>query len=160
MPDLAPGATARDIMTRDVITVRPQTRVDDAIALLVQRRITGMPVVDEAERLVGIVSESDFIGKRGEWVSDIMTTAVQTVAPGRRLTEVAELLLRGGIRRVPVLEAGKMIGLISRRDLLSFLAGSAWACKMCGLETHALQPPGTCSRCQADSFQLRPAAGV
>lgn len=159
MPDLVPTATARDIMTRDVIAVGAATPVQEAIELLVQRRITGLPVVDAAGSLVGIVSESDFIGKRGERVADVMTAEVRTVEPSRRLDEVAELLLRGGIRRVPVVEAGKLIGLVSRRDLLSFLARSAWACKMCGLEAHALQPPGTCSRCQADSFELRPAAG-
>ncbi len=160
MPESAPSALARDIMTQDVVTVLPEAPVQEALDLLVRHRITGLPVVDHSGRLVGVVSESDFIGKRGARVGDIMTRGVVTVGPGEALGEIAELLLRRGIRRVPVVESGKLVGLVSRRDLLSFLASSAWACKMCGLETHALRPPGTCSRCQADSFELRHAGAA
>ncbi len=157
MAEPSPTASVRDVMTRDVVTVRADTPVQEAMELLVKHRITGLPVLDEAGRLTGVVSESDFISKRGERVADIMSPSVVTVDPYRRLAEVGEILLRHGIRRLPVVEAGRLVGLVSRRDLLSFLASSAWMCKMCGLETHALQPPGTCSRCQADSFELRQA---
>ncbi len=91
-------------------------------------------------------------------MEDIMTKEVVSVAPEMSLEEVGDLLLRRGIRRVPVLQAGKLVGLISRRDMLQFLARTVWVCTACGLQTHALHPPGVCSRCQADRYELRQAA--
>ncbi len=149
---------ARDVMTHEVVTVRLSTSVPEAMELLLNHNITGLPVLDDRDQLAGIVSESDFIGKRGERVEQIMTRAVISADPAMDLEKVAELLLRKGIRRVPIVEAGKLVGLISRRDMLTFLARTVWVCKMCGLETHALNPPGTCKRCQAEASELRSAA--
>ncbi len=149
---------ARDVMTPQVVTVHPSTSVEEAMELLLKHNITGLPVLDDGGHLSGIVSESDFIGKRGERVEDIMTRVVISVDPAMDLEKVAELLLRRGIRRVPVIESGKLVGLISRRDMLAFLARTVWVCKMCGLETHALNPPGTCRRCQAEASELRSVA--
>jgi CBS domain-containing protein len=144
-------------MTRKVVTVRTWTPVAEAMELLVNYRFTGLPVIDDAGKLVGIVSESDFIAKRGERVADIMTKPVIHVDPGMDLERVAELLLRRKIRRVPVVEDGKLVGLISRRDMLSFMARTAWVCQQCGHEVHALHPPDSCSRCQSKTFSLRQA---
>ena len=158
MAEPAPSATARDVMTQKVVTVHTWTPVPEAMELLVNYRFTGLPVLDNAGRLAGIVSESDFIAKRGQRVEDIMTKDVVSVAPDMSLEEVGDLLLRRGIRRVPVLQAGKLVGLISRRDMLQFLARTVWVCTTCGLETHALHPPGVCSRCRAETYELRQAS--
>ncbi len=147
-------------MTRKVVTVRTSTPVQEAMELLVNYSFTGLPVLDDRGELAGIVSESDFIGKRGERVADIMTRQVVSVDPAMDLEKVADLLLRRGIRRVPVLESGKLVGLISRRDMLSFLARTVWVCKMCGLKTHALHPPGTCTRCQSETYELQQSAAA
>jgi CBS domain-containing protein len=155
LPEVVASAVVRDVMTRAVVTVRAAMPVQEAIELLVRHRITGMPVLDDTGRLVGVVSESDFIGKRGQAVGEVMSRTVHSVAPKEALGVVAERLLQHGIRRLPVVEGGQLVGVVTRRDLLAFLARSAWVCERCGLEAHALQAPPTCTGCQGDRFTLR-----
>jgi CBS domain-containing protein len=110
------GVTARDVMTTDVISVRPDQSVDEAARLLVRNRISGLPV-ERDRRVVGVVSELDLIVKAGARVEQVMTAPAVTVTEGTRLWDVADHLRR--IRRVPVVDAdGRLVGLISRSDLL------------------------------------------
>jgi len=142
--------TAADVMTPDVITVSPQTPVREIAALLHARRISGVPVV-EGGRLVGIVSEGDLIGhaaaigerRRSWWLSlfaderamaddyakthgrvarDVMTGDVITVEETTSLAEIARLLERHRIKRVPVVRAGTLVGIVTRSNLLQALA--------------------------------------
>jgi len=144
--------TAADVMTRDVIQVAPDASVQAVARLLFERRISGAPVVDAAGRLVGVVSEGDLmrhaeavgeIGPRSWWLrlfgeresviedyvkthgrnaADVMTRDPVTVAPDAPLATVARLLEKRRIKRVPVVEDGRLVGIVSRSNLLQGLA--------------------------------------
>ncbi|GBD42641.1 Inosine-5'-monophosphate dehydrogenase [bacterium HR40] len=143
---------ACDVMTTGVITVSPDTPVHEIARLLVDKRISGVPVVDAEGHLLGIVSEGDLVrrleeeddGRRRSWwldllatpeeraqgyvrahgrrASDIMTREVVTVAPDTPVGTIARLLEERHIKRVPVVHQGKVVGIVSRADLLRALA--------------------------------------
>jgi CBS domain-containing protein len=142
---------ASDVMTRNVVSVRPDTSVAEAIRLMLDNRISGLPVIDAAGRLVGILTEGDLL-RRGEtgterhrprWleilmgpgrlaseyvrthgrrVEEIMTRDLVSVTPQTPLDEVVGLMESRRIRRVPVLDGDLPIGIVSRADLLRALA--------------------------------------
>ncbi len=143
---------AKDIMTANVVTVPPEMTVADIAQVLIDNRISGVPVVDGAGKLVGMVSEGDLLlqaGLRGErrrswWLrlfsspeddakdfvkrhggtaADIMTTEIVSVTEGSPTTTIARLLEDNRIKRVPVLRDGKLVGIVSRGNLLQALAG-------------------------------------
>jgi CBS domain-containing protein len=150
---------AMDVMTPDVITVDPDTSVQAVAKLLSERGISGVPVVDAADQLVGIVSEGDLLhrvetgterrperlsGRRRSWwldtiasdeelardyakshgrtAKDVMTRDVISVADTTELADVAMLLETKRIKRVPVLRDGKLVGIVSRANLVRALA--------------------------------------
>jgi CBS domain-containing protein len=146
---------AMDVMTTGVITVAPDTSVQALAKLLSERGISGVPVVDAADRLVGIVSEGDLlhrvetgterpVGCRRSWwldtiasdqelardyvkshgrtAKDVMTREIISVAETTDLAEVAMLLETKRIKRVPVLRDGKVVGIVSRANLVRALA--------------------------------------
>lgn len=118
---------ARDVMTEAVVAVSPQTTVEQAVSLLLRHHISGLPVVEYDNRLVGVITEFDLlrllydIETTGQVVEHFMTTDVLTVGPDDNLIEVADLFLANPIRRLPVVVDGKVVGLISRRDLIRFI---------------------------------------
>ena len=138
---------AHDVMTSDVIAVGPDTDVREVARILVQNRISAVPVIDEAGKLVGIISEGDlmrrpesgterhpswwlslFVGaeeqahvyvkQHGRRASDVMTSNVVTVDEHTPLEHVAHVLEKHRIKRVPVTRNGKVTGIVSRADLL------------------------------------------
>jgi len=138
---------AMDVMTTPVVTVDLETPVPEIARRLVQRRISAMPVVDTEGRLVGIVSEGDlmrrpesggaphpswwlallaepetqareYVKAHGEHARDVMTSAVTTVTEEASLEEIATLLEKHRIKRVPVVRDGKLVGIVSRANLL------------------------------------------
>ena len=142
---------AADIMVSNVITVRPDTTVREIAEILLANRISAVPVVDEKGALVGIVSEGDLIHRvetgterhRSWWLelltekdtlardfvksharkaADVMTYPVVTAKPGTPLGEVASLLEKHQIKRVPVTQNGKIVGIVSRANLVQALA--------------------------------------
>jgi CBS domain-containing protein len=113
--------TAADIMTREVITTRPNVPVKELAKRLTYHRISGMPVVDEQGTILGVVSEADIISKRGATVADIMTTPVISVTEETPAQEVAALLTQERIKRVPVVRDGKLVGLIGRSNVVSWV---------------------------------------
>jgi CBS domain-containing protein len=117
--------TAADIMTREVLTTRPNVPVRELAKRLSFHRISGMPVVDDQGVVLGIVSEADVISKRGATVADIMTTPVIGVEESTPAVEVAALLTEERIKRVPVLRDGRLIGLIGRSNVVSWVAGQS-----------------------------------
>jgi CBS domain-containing protein len=116
--------TARDIMTENVVTILPTCSVGSAIEQLIQEQISGLPVVDENERLVGIVTEFALLATAyddsiaSESVDKHMTTDVLTVDVEDAVRKVADLFIVHRVRRVPVMDNGRIVGLISRRDVL------------------------------------------
>ena len=119
------AVTARDIMTKRVVTVCPETKVSELAKLLAAKRISGVPVVDECGCVVGIVTEADILGrKRGQnIVKSIMSSKVASVCDETPLEEIASLLSRKRIKRVPVLRDGKLVGIVSRADVVRAIAG-------------------------------------
>ena len=113
---------ARDLMTADPITTRPDMPVREAAALLVYHRISGLPVLDSQGALVGVVSEADIIDKPGETVKDVMTRDVITVGADAGLEDVASTMTRHRVKRVPVVQDGLLAGIISRADIVRWVA--------------------------------------
>jgi CBS domain-containing protein len=139
---------AQDIMTAPVITVTPQTAVRDAAHLMVERGISGLPVVDESGRLVGILSEADLLLKEAdprpsppfvEWfghslwlerrvsgyrkaegrtVGEVMTHNVLTAEEETPVREIASRMVRHGVNRLPIVRGGQVVGIVTRADIL------------------------------------------
>jgi CBS domain-containing protein len=122
--------TARDIMTRKPVALRSDASISDAIRVLLRKDISGVPVVDEARELVGILSERDCLRviAVGEYsatdhdkvrsVAEFMTSPDYTVAPEAGIYSLADFFLTHHERRLPVVQGGKLVGLVSRRDVL------------------------------------------
>jgi CBS domain-containing protein len=114
-------------MASSLATFSPDTELMDAIRQLVERQISGAPVVDGQGNLVGILSERDCIaqalsagyyGEAGGRVSELMTTDVETVNADDGLMDIAKRFISARYRRFPVLDDNRLVGLISRRDVL------------------------------------------
>jgi CBS-domain-containing membrane protein len=141
----------RDVMVAPVITVTPSTTVKEVAELFLEKRISAAPVLDSQQKLIGIVSEGDllhrveagterhhswwlkgFIGddtlaaeyvkSHGLKVSDVMTRKVITASPQTPLHEVATLMEKNAIKRVPILENGQLVGIVSRANLIQAVA--------------------------------------
>jgi CBS domain-containing protein len=119
--------TVAHYMAKDLITVHPDVPASQGILLLVKHQISGMPVVNDQGNIVGILSERDclktFVHARYHnlpttAVRDLMSTEVHTIGPDLGILEVAEVFLNGHYRRLPVVENGRLVGQISRRDVL------------------------------------------
>jgi CBS domain-containing protein len=147
---------ARDIMTREVITVTPETEVTEIAALLLDNHFNGLPVIDQNGDLVGIICQSDLIaeqkklpipsvftlldtfipiyspGKTEKEVqkiaavkaSDAMSSNPVTVDPETGLDEIASIMVNKNLHTIPVMEGGKLVGIIGKEDILRTLAPS------------------------------------
>jgi CBS domain-containing protein len=135
-------------MTTNVITIKGNQTKQQAARLLTSHRISGLPVVNDDNALVGVVTEHDIIGKQGNTVADIMTRGVISVTPDTNLDEASHILFHQRIRRVPVLDQGKLVGIVSRADLVREVA-TRWVCHVCGEVTHSEEQPTHCPRCGA-----------
>lgn len=128
-------------MSRAVVTVAPDDGVKAAARLLVERGISALPVTDEKGRLVGIVSEADLLpiedrpdprsqatpllptaGSAPLTVAEVMTREVVAVTAGTEVSRAARIMLEGGIKRLPVMRGQRVIGIVSRRDLVKVIA--------------------------------------
>jgi CBS domain-containing protein len=114
--------TAKDIMTREVITAPPTLPVKDLAMLLVKNQVSGVPVVEERGAIVGLVSEADIIAKKGKDVRAIMSPQVFSVDEGATIEEIAQLMTKQRIKRVPVMRDGKLLGIVSRADIVNSIA--------------------------------------
>jgi CBS domain-containing protein len=129
-----------EIMTRSVYTVRPETTVRDAADLLARQGITSLPVLDDVERVIGLVSEADLIKHRfppdprshlrpaelptddpPTRVGDVMTTTVVCLPETADAADAAETMLASDVRAIPVVDGSHLVGIVSRRDLLRTL---------------------------------------
>jgi CBS domain-containing protein len=145
---------ARQVMARKVISVTPEQTVLEAANLMLRNHVSGLPVVDQSGGLVGIVSESDFLRRaeidtprkrnrllslifghgaeaedyvreHGRKISEIMTPSPITVGEKTQLSEIVDLMERNNVKRIPVVEDGKLVGIVSRSNLLQAMASLA-----------------------------------
>jgi CBS domain-containing protein len=114
--------TAKDIMTRDVVTASPETSAKDLAKLLIRNQISGAPVVDAKGRLVGVVTETDILSKSQKRVKDLMTKRVRSVEADTPVEEIARLMMTHKINRIPVLDGKKLVGIVSRSDIVGAIA--------------------------------------
>jgi CBS domain-containing protein len=126
--------TAKEAMSRHLITLHPEMDVLEALSVLVRERISGAPVLDQVGNLVGMLTERDcmhialdagYFSEGGGRVANFMSPDVVTVEAHTPITEIAERFATSHFRRLPVTEQGKLIGIISRRDVLKQLE-AAW----------------------------------
>jgi CBS domain-containing protein len=158
----------KDVMTRDVVTVTGMTPVEEIAKLLLARHVSAVPVVDDAGAVLGLVSEGDLMRRvadpdktRGSWwlelfadphekaaeyikahgrtAADVMTPDVISVAGDAPVGEVARLLERKRIKRVPVLRDGKLVGIVSRANLLQAMASAPPPEPVSGVEDGVLR---------------------
>jgi CBS domain-containing protein len=120
----------KDYMSKTLVTFNPDTNVLDAVHTLVKHRIAGAPVVDDAGNMVGMLSELDclkvalqagYYGEYGGPVSDYMSKDVQTVNLEMSIIDLAQRFLDSNFRRFPVTDKNRLVGQISRRDILRAL---------------------------------------
>lgn len=115
---------AIDIMEKNVITIGPDVTLDIAIQQLLENRISGMPVVDEHEKIVGIISEKDILNflfcgyLHNTKVSEAMTESLIHFPPDARIEKIAVAISKYQFRRVPIVQDDKVIGIVSRRDII------------------------------------------
>jgi len=145
---------ASDVMTREVVTIGPDATVLQAARLMLQHRISGLPVVDGEGNLLGVVSEGDFLRRRetktekrrsrwlefimgpgkiaeeythshGSRVDEVMTRDVQTVDENAALEEIIELMEKHRIKRVPVMSGATLVGIVTRSNLMRAMVSIA-----------------------------------
>jgi signal-transduction protein with cAMP-binding, CBS, and nucleotidyltransferase domain len=143
---------ARDILTHEVISIVPTASIQDAARLLSDYNISGAPVINAQGQMVGIVTEHDLISKEGKTVSDIMTARVISVGDQTPVDEIAQILTSNRIKRVPVLRGGRVVGIVSRANIVRMMA-SRWVCPVCGAVQHGRMPE-ECFSCGADGHQF------
>jgi CBS domain-containing protein len=148
---------ARDVMTPDPLTLRPESSVHEAARLLSENRISGAPVIDQSGAICGIVSEYDLIARSGATVAEVMSRNVVSVPEWATIDRVRAILVTQRLKRVPVVgEEAHLVGLISRADLVRELA-YRWRCQRCGNQVRARRAPNGCQRCgAANSFEPAP----
>ena len=119
--------SVRDIMTEHVVTIDPNATVEEAVGLLLRHGISALPVIDGDRRLLGLVSEYDLLKNLFDGqstsrpVSEYMMREVRTVAPVDNVASVAEWFLAERYRRYPVVDNGRLVGVISRRDIMRII---------------------------------------
>ena len=118
---------AKEIMKTGVITVKKETGIYETIRILMVNNITGLPVVNDDMTLAGIISEKDVLrllynieDKPGN-VENFMTKDVITFDQEDSLIDIAESLIKNDFRRVPILKEGKLIGILSRKDIIAYI---------------------------------------
>ena len=125
-----------DIMKTDVITVKKDTPIYEAMERLVENNITGLPVVDDNMVLVGIVTEKDMLrlvveldmlkleselDEGSTCVEKYMTEDVVSFSPEDSLLEICDCLLESNFRRIPIVSNGKLVGILSRKDIIGYM---------------------------------------
>lgn len=117
---------AKAVMTDNVVCLSPHATVQQAIDTLIGHKISGVPVVDERQKLVGIISEFQLMeivfdpALKERPISEFMTRDVITVGENALLSDLVSLFVLHRIRRIPVLRDGRVVGLIARRDVLEY----------------------------------------
>lgn len=140
----------RDIMTTNPLTVTETTTIHETARLMSRHRITGLPVLNEAHRVIGIVSESDLFTKKGNSVGDVMTREVISITSDTSVEILTHLLTDHRIRRLPVIDGDKLVGIVSRADIVRMMSVYMF-CEVCGEAFKGESAPESCPKCGARS---------
>ena len=120
-------ATAQDIMIKNILTLKESSSAKDAIKLILDKRISGVPIVSDDMTLVGIITEKDLLQlafydtTEEVIIADIMTRDVVTMDKDTNLLEISEFFLNNNYKRLPITSAKKLVGIISRKDVLKYI---------------------------------------
>ena len=113
---------AKDIMTRDVITVSPTATVKNLAMTLIKNQISGAPVAGRNGKIIGVVSEADIVAKKGKDVKTIMSKNIISVTEDTPVEEIAKLMTTHRIKRLPVMRGSEVVGIVSRADIVNAIA--------------------------------------
>jgi CBS-domain-containing membrane protein len=140
-----------EIMTPNVFSVTEDVPVREVAQVLDRYRISGLPVCDGQGHMVGLISEFDLIAKPdARTAGEAMTRDVISVMEDTSVDEVRFLLVHRRIKRVPVLRGQKLVGIVSRADLVREIA-LTWVCQVCGDAERGRNPPDQCPKCGTPS---------
>ncbi len=143
----------KEIMKAPVYTAEVGMPAADVAQLLVERRISAVPVVDATGAVVGLVSEHDLMSRTGATAADIMSPGIISVTEDTDVDAVRHLLVERHIRRVPVMSGRQLVGIVSRADIVALIA-MEWVCEVCGTQARGERPPASCPTCAADSVRF------
>ena len=118
---------AKSIMTTDVVSVKRQTPIYEAIRILVENNITGLPVINDDMTPAGIISEKDVLNllydveNKSDKVEDFMTKGIVSFTQEASLIDITECFMKNHFRRVIITSKGQLVGIISRRDIIKLI---------------------------------------
>jgi len=128
---------AKTIMSTKVISVKRQTEIYEAIRMLAENNVTGLPVINDDMRIVGIITEKDVLhllydidAKPGK-VEDFMTKGVVSFDEDDSLIDITECFLKNSFRRVPITAGGRLVGIVSRKDIIAYILKLRHKDKIC-----------------------------
>ena len=119
----------RDIMSREVFVLKDSASIDDVIEEMKEKDVGGFPIVNAENRVVGIVEEKDIVRQisgavTGELVENVMTTDLITITPGTTIKDTCRFMIVNDIRRLPVIQEDKLIGVVTTTDILRYFASN------------------------------------
>ena len=144
----------RDIMTRPVVHAHAETPVGEVAELLTSRRISAVPITDDSGAVIGLVSEYDLLARKGRVAREVMSPGIISVNEDADVEDVRYLLVERRINRVPVMAGQKLVGIVSRSDLVRLMA-LHWICQTCGQTVRGDHAPERCHTCGANGTRFR-----
>jgi CBS domain-containing protein len=143
----------REIMSAPVICTRADAPIGDVATLLARHRISAVPVTDEHGAVIGLVSELDLLARGGTHARDIMSPGIISVSEEADVEDVRFLLIQRRIKRVPVMDGQRLVGIVSRSDLVRQMAVQ-WYCGICGEPVRDEHAPEQCPKCAAPAARF------
>lgn len=118
---------AQSIMSKDIVTVNQNTPIYEVMSVLIGARISGLPVIDDDNNLVGMITEKDMMplfkhhSLTNETVADYMTKDLKVFTPETTIDEISEFFAKYSYRRAPIVKDRKLVGIVARRDIISLI---------------------------------------
>ena len=143
----------KDVMTTPVICASAEASTAEVAALLATSKISAVPVVDGDGSVVGLVSEYDLLARKGNTAREVMSPGIISVNEEADVDDVRFLIVERKVRRVPVVSGRKLVGIVSRSDLIRQMA-MQWYCDLCGEPVRDEHPPDRCPKCTAPAARF------
>jgi CBS domain-containing protein len=143
----------KEIMSSPVVCTRDDASISDVATLLAKHQISAVPVIDQHGDVVGLVSEYDLLARGGKTARDVMSPGIISVNEEANVEDVRFLLIERRIRRVPVVAGQKLVGIVSRSDIVRQMAVQ-WYCNICGEPVRDEHPPEQCPKCAAPAARF------